>query len=351
MTATERISLCPRSQVFVDVFNLYVWGIGPIVITGMVFNVVNVWVLRHQGSKVNSVYLLQILAYADLAFLAISAVFFPIRHIYAYITQGEEVFRVSDLVIGIDIFYITIPLYFGLVCNRNWLIVLITMERLVSIAAPFWARAAITKRRLLAAAILNCGLGLAVSSASYVAYYYRPTRFPCMAGALELSTRPWYEDYDFYSYALFTVYAPLALMYAMNIALIASVVRAAEHRRRLTLSGGTDPQKEATAQRQATMMIIAMLVVFTVCETPACLDRLVAMTGMRFAPDDPFYNYARKIGLLLVVADSALNFFAYCVSNRKYRQTLWKLSGLHVDRRKRAKTIPRGTVNSTTEKW
>ena len=79
-------------------------------------------------------------------------------------------------------------------------------------------------------------------------------------------------------------------------------------------------------------MIVAMLVVFTVCESPACLDRLLSLAGVQFAPDDPVFNYGRKIGLLLVVADSAINFLAYCVSNRKYRQTFLGMLGFAKDR-------------------
>ena len=85
--------------------------------------------------------------------------------------------------------------------------------------------------------------------------------------------------------------------------------------------------KDQQAQRQATLMVIGITLVFSVCETPASLDRMARIAGVTFPDDDPFFNYGRKVGLLLIVVDSAVNFLSYCVSNAPFRRGLIRLCG------------------------
>lgn len=312
---------CPIVRAFVDVFNIYIYGITPITIVGVIFNIITLFVLNSQKSNLNSIYLLKLLAISDMVFLIDCLFFYSIRHLSAYAWTGDEVFKRSDPKIGSPIFVAVVPIYFMAQQNRNWLVIIITVERFLNLMFPLWARATLTKRFVNYLFAANVVVSIGCNMYYYWAFRIVSGTDPC-TGTPEMTIDltewvAWGREIDKYMYVIMTAILPLLLLYIMNITLIISLRRMFQRR-----EGMTADMKETKAQKQATTMVLAITVLFTICETPASLDRIATFAGVTFAADDLFYNYGRKVGLLLVVLDSAVNFVAYVVSNRPFRRTL-----------------------------
>ena len=307
---------CPTRQVYIDVFIMYIAGIGSITLIGLTLNVINILVLRHQPSSINSILLLQYLAVTDVMFLLVCFVYFPLRHLLTLIVYGDEIFKQNDWLHMSDLLAVIHPLFFITQNHRNWTVVLITMERFLSIAFPFWARGALTKPRLRLAFILLGGLSVGGPSiywfrTGYYTYFNR-----CVNRVVQIVRYPKTTDVYFdYYYTVVTVTVPMMLIYVMNMILIYVMRKSLQTRVKLT-----HQTHDTKLQRQANAMVVSMMIVFTVCESLSCVDRVLTMVGTKFSTHSKIKNYLRKLGLLLNVVDSAFNFVAYCASNPSFRR-------------------------------
>ncbi|XP_064644666.1 sex peptide receptor-like [Lineus longissimus] len=312
---------CSHSKVYADVFYLYMYAITPVAMSGIVLNVINLIVLRHMQKKATtSVFLLRMLAGCDLFFLIICIVYFFVRPMFVYLRNSIEVFSLSDDKIASAISFLMEPFYYSSLQARNWMIVLVTFERFLNIVFPLWARGHCTKGNLGKAAVCIFLVALAFALPGYYHKYLVNGKNPC-TGAVELQSRLRQESKPFRNttYVVVTVFVPMCLIYTMNIILVISVRNAMRSRQSTT---DKERMRDERGQTQATLTVISIVVLFTVCETLPGLDRVIVLfSGAPFARDSPFFNYVRKSGLFLIVFDSAMNFVAYCFSNRSFRQS------------------------------
>ena len=128
---------------------------GPIIILGLLLNVLNVFVLRRTQSQSNAFFMLQFLAVSDIMYLIICLVYFPIRRLYVESVWGDEVYKRGDWQLETEILIVIDPMYHMLLIARNWMVVVITMERLLNIVAPLWARTAVTRFRLRSESVVR----------------------------------------------------------------------------------------------------------------------------------------------------------------------------------------------------
>jgi hypothetical protein len=314
---------CAYNKIYADVFYLYMGGITPVTILGIVLNVINLIVLRRMKNMTQtSVLVLRMLTWCDLCFLISCFVFFSLRHMMVYFSNQIEVFARADNYIGEGMYWAPLPFYNVTLQTRNWLVVLVTFERCLNIVFPLWARGHFTKRNIIAIAIFVFSLSVVrcVIEVSYLVK--RPAVNPCSG-----ETQVWYRYsfppiYGQIMYTILVVLCPIILVCIMNIVLLVSLKKSRSKRCAMNEGSG----RKESGQAQATAMIVSVCILYTVCETPAGLDRFVSLAGVEFsAGDHQFRNYSRKTGLLLTVIDSAVNFFAYCISNRTFRNIFLQL--------------------------
>ncbi|XP_064645919.1 FMRFamide receptor-like [Lineus longissimus] len=315
---------CEFHETNANTFYLYMFAITPTSIMGIVLNAIILIVLGKQqkNAVATSVFLLRILAGCDIFFLLCCLVFFFIRHMVVYFEHRTAIFTRGDNYIGGDIFYWSIPWYFAALQSRNGLIVLITLERFLNIVFPLWARPYCTEKNFGKAAIGIILLSLSCNMPTYWFLEQINVSNPCTGNPeVQIRARPGSRrrTYDSYLYLLGMVVVPLSLVYVMNVVLIISLRKAIRRRSKMT-GGETGKDQEEKANRQATLMVVSILIVFTLCETPATVDRLAGLAGLQLFPDRRYHDYFRKFGLLLIVVDSAMNFVAYCITNRTFRQ-------------------------------
>jgi hypothetical protein len=315
---------CPYKQVYADVFYLYTCAITPVALLGIILNVINVVVLRQiQNAAHTSVFLLRLLAGCDLFFLTMCLVYFSVRHITSYIINRDEVFGLNDVQIGPKIFWATLPWYFIPLQTRNWLVVMITFERFLNIVFPLWARSHCNNANLSKVFAVVVVSALACHLPRYFSNGLMEYINPCTdLQDIHVYSKAWNWNIDKINLAM-VVFVPLFSIYIMNIILLITLRRAMS--KRSAIAGTTGKEQTDRGQRQATLTVISLVIVYTICETPASIDVLVWIAGIRLAHDDIFVNYSRKIGLFLIVVDSSVNFIAYCSSNSKFRQGLYDL--------------------------
>jgi hypothetical protein len=311
---------CIYRRVYADVFYLYACAITPVVVIGMVLNILNLIVMRNmQNVAKTSIFLLRVLAVCDLVFLTICFVYFFIRHMIVYFTNRIELFARPDNRIGSLLSFATTPLYYASLMTRNWLIVLITAERFVNIVFPLWARRNCDQGNLIKIAVTIVCFSVVCYGPQYWYRFISIGNNPCTdLTEFVVEFLPIASLMDMITYMIGLYFTPVVLIYTMNIVLIISVRKSTQERLKMTVSLNR-PEK---SQTQATVTIIALVCLFTICETLPVFDRLMSISGVRFADDSLFYNYGRKVGLVLIVCDSALNFVAYCISNRIFRENL-----------------------------
>jgi len=117
--------------------------------------------------------------------------------------------RVFDLEVGTRIFYHTLPWYFAEVLARNWIVVIISLERFAAIIEPFWSLTYVTKRRLLYVIIVVILVAIGLAILKYLGLNYK-TCAVLGRMSLEISDLDRYED--FYFYSIFIALIPLFSM-------------------------------------------------------------------------------------------------------------------------------------------
>jgi hypothetical protein len=101
--------------------------------------------------------------------------------------------------------------------------------------------------------------------------------------------------------------------------------RAIKKRKEFVAGSGVKTSRNRDHSQATTLIVLSVALLFTIWETLVSLDQLAFLAGFTFSADDPFDNYARKIGLLLIVFDSGANFGAYFILNGRFRQQFFMI--------------------------
>ena len=312
---------CEVNEVAAVTHRLWLFVAGPIILLGLFLNGLNIAILRGTKSQSNAFYMLQCLAVSDILYLTVCLLYFPVRHLYVLLVHGDDVYKRRDWHMGTELLFAVDPLYTVFLMTRNWTVVIVTMERLLNIVSPLWARKAITRLRL------NIVIGfIYVVAFSYVVERYFTRKLvlgvnECTGEAARFIRSPPGRTLIFKTiYVGVIVVVPQCIIYVSNIVLIVSLRRSARERAKMA---GTEQATAIKSQRQAVVIVLAMSMVFTVCETPACIDRFINLGGINFNTD--LTRMMRRSALLLNILDSSVNFFAYCGSSRVFRRSLAQL--------------------------
>ena len=125
-------------------------------------------------------------------------------------------------------------------------------------------------------------------------------------------------------YAILMLAVPLIALSGLNVRLIRALT--ALRRKRAEMQG---PKTSTSSQdNNVTLVLVIVVLVFTVCQTPALATQLMwsllsddarVCGGLQF--------YFRRISNLMVVVNSAANFPVYLFFNTRFRQVLGQMVG------------------------
>ncbi|XP_074655682.1 uncharacterized protein LOC141909195 [Tubulanus polymorphus] len=312
---------------------LYIFVYGPITLFGICLNIATIVAFRKLRNSVY--YAVEMVAMFDLLFSVAAFTIYPLRSIYIHIVLGDLVFRINDWHFGQEIITVILPFFNVFQMARNWSVVVVSLERLLVVLFPLKIKTAWKKSTMNAI----CASYTIMSIATNWKYFF-PLRipglwkWPCLKPGQfaftslldrEYVIEPPY-NYEFpmhLEYQLFifgTVGLPFLILLTINVCLVISVFVARKKRKLLTSVKDTS-NKKAGQEGQVLKMVIAIVVIYFMCESPGCFDRLFFFL---FNDIIPFYAQmiVRKVALAFSVLNSSLNFFAYCLTNAKFKMTV-----------------------------
>lgn len=110
---------------------------------------------------------------------------------------------------------------------------------------------------------------------------------------------------------------PFTILAVLNILLI----RAVKQSERATGKVSTKAKRE----NSLTVMLISVVVVFLICQVPSIVDNIFNATlSMDVLLEAPFVKLT-TISNLMVIINSACNFYLYCVFGRKFRRVFCRI--------------------------
>ncbi|XP_074660446.1 putative G-protein coupled receptor 139 [Tubulanus polymorphus] len=341
LTTTTTISeTCNRPYAYKNVLlvSVKLAGALPISIVGITLNGFSISIIRRQSSDHISLYLLRCLALADILFLIFNTIQEPLRFVVSWFTQGTHMFWFPYLSWGVRPWiYKTawIPRYSAQL-TRNWITVLLVLERCVSLAYPFFARTHVTKSRIrtviccmvIVFAIMYCPF---VIGTEIVVRYFDPCNdvYISTIGRANGEIRSaFYEAFhwlDRFVGILAKELIPVILLSTCNCYLIWTLRKLTAKRNEMI--GGETTRLDV----KATKIAIAIVILFVICEVPPSFRSMYHFFGM-FLPNLPVLTYTGAVYIaqmmfndLLPTLNSSVNFFIYYLANDNFRATAKKL--------------------------
>lgn len=114
---------------------------------------------------------------------------------------------------------------------------------------------------------------------------------------------------------------PFVVILLLNAALLRAINRSRNQRQQMSTT--------ATREHNLTVMLVAVIVVFLVCQFPTIVDNiLVAIVGEERHDGVVQYQLLYILSTTLVTINSSLNFVLYCLFGKKFRMVLCHILGL-----------------------
>ncbi|XP_074653675.1 FMRFamide receptor-like [Tubulanus polymorphus] len=284
----------------------------PICLTGFALNAISFVILRKHNSRSNSFHLLQILAVVDNCFLLVSVSLVNARRFFAYLTYGWQFFYLSDAFIGPRFLVYLAPPHLTMRMIRNWLIVLMSLDRAIHIVFPLKSIVLCTKFKLNLsfAFIVACSVGLHGFKFCCLTLAEQIPKCP----AIDIPLLRFHNEipavFGELSLVALIIILPFVILCVTNTILSVHLYQARTNRQMLTSGGPQGKDQEL----QATLLALGIVVTFLVCESPNSVERIVEIA---------FYDGKRlrthPMMQVSIQIDSCVNFLVYCLSSKKFR--------------------------------
>ena len=260
-------------------------------VIGLVGNTLSFVVLHKGGCQNVGSYLLKALALADNLFLAVY-MFVDINLLLIHVYKWEDI---TD-------YYIR-PIIHTINVSSVWMVVLVAGNRYVAVCHPLVASRLCTKRNILfQIIIMTCA-----------AFAFNVPRFFGLEG-VHLYT----YLYTGILYCTFVFAIPLVMLIFFNVHLIHDLRMAQRERVTMTSHLSLD-------QNNVTLVMVIIVVVFIVCQTPAMINHILFIFYahcISYYAECTIYTTFFSTSNVFVALNSSLNFFIYCLFRRQFRQQL-----------------------------
>ena len=305
----------PEPGVYTDVKE-WLWKIIPpiVMLLGTFGNSLTIIVLMRQIKNLSStaVYLLT-LAFSDLLVLYLG----PLRQWIVYLWR-VDVRTLSNAGCKIQMFLTYFSIQFS-----SWLLVAVTMERVISVILPHKVKLGCTtmKAGIAVMTIFICVFGLNCHILYGYGQVYKPSgKYRCA---------PIYADYIYFLDNIlpwidfaFTFAIPFTLLLTCNMIIIVTLRKNTRRRRKLSLS------QKGKGGNSITVMLIMLCVVFFLCLTPVSIYLIVLPYVKAEARKLPFMQMLRQLEKILFwhaltncfgYLNSCTNFMFYFLSGSRFR--------------------------------
>ncbi|XP_074657293.1 FMRFamide receptor-like [Tubulanus polymorphus] len=292
----------------------------PVCAVGFAMNALSFVVLRRHRSRSNALHLLRLLAVVDNCFLAVSVSLVNARRFYAYFKHASEFFYLPDAFVGPRFIVYLAPPHLILRMFRNWLIVLISVDRAMHVVAPLKSIVLCSRNRVNTAVVAIAALSVAMHVFRYCCRPLTMEKPDCsIDDGIPLPMLRFRNDIprvvDVVTLSAFVIVIPFCLLGATNTILSVRLFAARAKRRTMTsVADGAKKTGGADQELQATLLAFGIVVTFLVCESPNSVERIVEAVfyGGKKLRTHPMIQ-------VLIQLDSCVNFIVYSMTSRKFR--------------------------------
>lgn len=294
-----------------------VYVVGLLCLFGFVGNFLSIAVLCRDRDKHNTTnWLLQTLAVVDSFFLFFSFFIQPIKVVHDFTDWFPSLRR------GFP--YVEAHLWaFASIAQTMavWLVTLITVDRYIAVCQP-WQTNWRSLNRVRVVVVVIAILAVVYNIPRFLERETSVER-NCLGGFLIRTrktafrvNRNYFLVYKTVCYFIFRSIGPLSVLVALNVRLVRALRKVRRKRRDMT---------RKTKQREnITVMLIAVVTVFIVCQIPD-LGLRIAFTAMEFSPvafrvNVQAMRYANAASNALLTVNSSVNFLIYCLVGKKFRR-------------------------------
>lgn len=318
----EQVPDTSPAKTSLDHFNFYINVVvdGLLCLLGYIGNIFTIVVVQRQGSRGSNAIFLQALALADSAFLTYVVLYVVLRSVYPYTGQLKAIHDVQNYLVAF-----VLPFGWTAQTATIWMVMLMAIDRYLMVAHPLQSTTWCTPTRARRGAGLVVLAAVLFNAVRWPRYYFTAFSSNTQTNStfvshLSAEIPGWHEEiyrrvYHISLTFIFLFILPLVIISVMNAQLMTAIHAARERRVAMTqgLKGSGPPSLNVT------LMLVVMISIFIVCQLP---DFIAAIIGAgNFKVNDTIYSYYAGIKELLLVFNSACNFYLYLIFNKKMRAT------------------------------
>lgn len=295
-----------------------------LVVLGLLGNTLSIVVLCNRRMRSSTSYYLTSLAVYDNFVLVSMLLFFNLPALGGWLPAIMAVYN-GYVVPVIPVAY---PLSLTAQMGSIYTCVAFTVERFVAVCRPLHAGHMCTKSRAKRA-ILVIVLWSMLYNIPRCFHYETYTVCNDETRQHENRVRPtefgrnvlFQHIYTISLQLTFMFLLPFVVILLLNAALLRAINRSRNQRQQMSTT--------ATREHNLTVMLVAVIVVFLVCQFPTIVDNiLVAIVGEERHDGVVQYQLLYIFSTTLVTINSSLNFALYCLFGKKFRMVLCHILGL-----------------------
>lgn len=326
---------------YILVSRLIVWGyIGLVVsIFGIIGNIITILVLTSPSMRATSTNMyLTALSCSNILILLIFIPSYSIRYLVGYnlYITNHPPFTYEIVLQRLP----TTPIYNTLLLSIIYLTIAVSMDRLILIKFPLKS-VKILSQRTTVTAILSI---YAFSIIYCIPYWFEQEYVPELKRC-QLTTigKKIYKFVRIYSYIPIVYLIPFLTLTFINISIIQNLIEQGRRKQSLCLKR----TRKKTADYRITMMLVAVIIIFVICQIPLLVLNVWYAIEPAKAYESLIFHTLNSVGILFIVLNTSTNFFLYCFFGQKFRQTLMEFV-IRLISRHQKKGLSRSSTSRST---
>ena len=312
---------------------------GAFCLFGYFGNIMTIIVLQKDKIKTSNSVLLQGLAFFDSCFLLYAVLYVVLRSVCPFTGDLKDYHDKSP-------YFIAFVLPFGWTSQTAtiWMVVLIALDRYIIVSQPLKSNIICTPKNAKKCVVFVTTATVLFNAPRWPHYYQ--VGFPeessnnsasTFVSHVTFNSSLWNPDlyqkiYHISLTFIFLFIIPFSLLMVFNIKLITTLKKAQRMRASMT----SQPTKQS-ANTNVNLMMVIIITTFLICELP---DFVAAIIGAgQFKIDETHYKYYARVKESLLVLNSSINFYLYCLFYKRFRKTLGQIFKGAKPREKSSQTI------------
>ncbi|XP_023930718.1 FMRFamide receptor-like [Lingula anatina] len=312
----------PRSSLPLYHLIVNVFIVGSICLAGITGNVLSIIVFSVNKERSSTFELLRALAVADCLLLMLLFIHYVVPSIYPY--TGYLKWYMDFIP---KMMRYTWPTGYVFMTISNWLILAVAVDRYHAVCRPFKASEFCTLKRARITIVIVVIMAILFILPNYLGAI-RIGFFPCVNNPTAYCFYNIFIDnlvygigYRIVLHLLCLYVVPITILVYVNYNLILALKRADARRKTMTKR-----EKEATESRSLTRSFIVVIMIYLGCATPTFLSQFFLAFRAFIDPQILVnYQYYFSINIVLIVINSAANFFVYAFIGARFRQILFSI--------------------------